>query len=520
MRYVKSIVPILVQNYYLFGGQCCPNKKNTIEEEKKAEINTSNNEDDKKNLEEEIIKKHQDENLKKIKNFKKPEVTEEDVKNNIDKNIIFEPEKGSKYYDDLIKKLQKDVDENIAIKDDDNIIENNIPNKKEEKDKVVGKSITDVFKEGQKVGLANIGATCYMNATLQCFLHIKSFVDFFRKKDKKNFENKELSKAFKELIDIVWTKDHKLLKKGLGNPYYEPNNFKATISRMSSLFEGIAANDSKDLINFIIMTLHEELNRAKPSIIDYIPTNQTNFTEVFNAFENDFMKNNKSIMSDLFYGSNFSITQCNQCKLQLFNFQIYFFIVFPLEEVRKYNLFMKNCLFNGNNGSYNNFTNYYCNDQMIANLNSSVVDIYDCFNYESKINQMTGSNQMYCNNCKFNQNCSMKTILLYGPKVLTLILNRGKGKEFNVKINFYEDLNLTDYIYSKDSGTHYKLTGVITHIGESGMSGHFIAFCKDPISGKWNKFNDAIVTPVNDFKNEVVDFGMPYVLFYEKTDGC
>ena len=30
------------------------------------------------------------------------------------------------------------------------------------------------------IGLDNIGATCYMNATLQCFCHIEKFVNFFK----------------------------------------------------------------------------------------------------------------------------------------------------------------------------------------------------------------------------------------------------------------------------------------------------------------------------------------------------
>ena len=32
---------------------------------------------------------------------------------------------------------------------------------------------------------------------------------------------------------------------------------------MNPLFKGVAANDAKDLVNFIIMTLHEELNMAR-----------------------------------------------------------------------------------------------------------------------------------------------------------------------------------------------------------------------------------------------------------------
>ena len=95
-------------------------------------------------------------------------------------------------------------------------------------------------------------------------------------------------------------------------------------------------------------------------------------------------------------------------------------------------------------------------------------------------------------------------------------MNRGHGIEFNVKIIFVEDLDLSNYIEYKNTGCKYKLIGVITHIGESGMGGHFIAYCKDPISQSWYKYNDAIVSEVQDFQNEVINFAMPYLLFYQK----
>ena len=37
-----------------------------------------------------------------------------------------------------------------------------------------------LFPITPKIGLRNIGATCYMNATLQCFCHIEKFVNFFK----------------------------------------------------------------------------------------------------------------------------------------------------------------------------------------------------------------------------------------------------------------------------------------------------------------------------------------------------
>ena len=42
------------------------------------------------------------------------------------------------------------------------------------------KEIKLFFRECPGIGLQNIGATCYMNATLQCFAHIEKFVNFFK----------------------------------------------------------------------------------------------------------------------------------------------------------------------------------------------------------------------------------------------------------------------------------------------------------------------------------------------------
>ena len=131
---------------------------------------------------------------------------------------------------------------------------------------------------------------------------------------------------------------------------------------------------------------------------------------------------------------------------------------------------------------------------------------------------MSGTNTMYCNYCKQTCNSSMRSILSTGPEILIIILNRGQGIQFEVKINFFEELNLESFIEMKQTGYNYKLIGVITHLGESGMGGHFISYCKDPISGNWHKYNDSIVTPVGNFKSEVIDFAMPYLLFYQKNN--
>ena len=370
---------------------------------------------------------------------------------------------------------------------------------------IIKNNIEEPKKELIKIGLQNIGATCYMNATLQCFVHIKEFVRYF-KEDKTKIDvikNKEtLSYSFKILIDKLWPEHYnKKMKK-----YYAPYEFKEKISNMNPLFQGIAANDSKDLINFIVMTLHEELNikNGNINLSNQMP-DQSNKEIMFQEFITDFKQRYNSLASKLFYGANYNTTQCTQCQIKLYNYQVYFFLIFPLEEVRKF-------VYQNNNNNQFNQININPNQ-----INSNVVDIYQCFDFDGRNCLMSGDNAMYCNICQISTPCNICTKLVYGPNILIIILNRGQGKQFDVKLNFYEELNLNNYIEKPETGVNYKLIGVITHLGESGMSGHFIAFCRDPENNNWYKFNDAIVSPVENFKNEVIDYAMPYLLFYQKV---
>ena len=346
------------------------------------------------------------------------------------------------------------------------------------------------FNYSPKIGLQNIGATCYMNATLQCFSHIKPLVEYFKYKFVQNMNNNNednLSSSFKILIDNLWPDNYNPIT----NKYFAPNEFKEKISKMNPLFQGIAANDAKDLVNFIIMTMHLELNKKKVSNQndDYSQIDQSNKELVLKSFIQDFTNNNNSIISELFYSNNCSVSECTICHKIIYNYQIYYFIIFPLEEVRKF-----------------------------KNINNNIVNIYDCFEYDRRINLMSGDNSMYCNNCRKSCDFNMSTNLVTCPQILIIILNRGKGKQFDIKINFYLTLNLSNYIEYKHTGFNYELIGVITHIGESSMSGHFIAYCKDPISNNWHKYNDAIVTEVNNFQEEVINYAMPYLLFYQKVN--
>ena len=399
-------------------------------------------------------------------------------------------------------------------------------------------TINTFFPVPPLMGLKNVGATCYMNATLQCFSQIDKLVNYFKFRphvdqviNKYESQKKScLTKSFKELIENLWPSNYNYIKpeyvgKNSNNSYFAPYKFKEKISEMNELFKGVKANDSKDLVNFIVMTLHEEMNKANKNdqnnnFVNNVVDDQTNKQRVITDFFQEFQRDNKSIISDLFYAQTDNITQCQKCGIMKYNLQTYFFIIFPLEEVRKFIIEYKKNQFIQTYGYMQNVNpllfQQMVNNFMFNNQNQNSVNIYNCFEYNQKIDYFNGENAMYCNRCQHESPSSYVTKLYTGPQILIIILNRGVGIQYKVKLEFTETLNLANYIEQNNTGCFYNLIGVVTHMGESGASGHFIAYCKSPIDKKWYRYNDDLVTEVFNFKQEIMDYAMPYILFFQK----
>ena len=83
---------------------------------------------------------------------------------------------------------------------------------------------------------------------------------------------------------------------------------------MNPLFKGITPNIAKDLVNFIIMTIHSELNKVKETEVNDNEENcqmdQINKKIILDYYFIDFKNKNQSIISNLFYATNCSISEC------------------------------------------------------------------------------------------------------------------------------------------------------------------------------------------------------------------
>ena len=358
-----------------------------------------------------------------------------------------------------------------------------------EKDLIRRENDLSWYNKGILVGLNNIGATCYMNATLQCLSNTKKLTEYFLKTYKNN-PNNVMANEYYKVLQNLWDKNNH-------NKAYSPNSFKEVLSKENPLFAGIQANDSKDLVNFLIERFHQELNIIKKNPNNNITMtqgDQTNEQMMLQLFLNEFAQNFNSPISNLFYGILETKSQCQGCKVIKFNFQIYSFLEFPLQQVNQF------CFNNGKRPLYT-----------IDGKNPDV-NLYECFDYNGKIDVMGGDNQMFCNNCNKLCDALYSSLLYSGPNYLIINLNRGKGAVYECKVIFPSQLNIINYLTFKNGITVYELYAVICHLGPSSMSGHFVAYCRNRIDNKWYLYNDGIVSACTGFQQ--YKEGMPYILFY------
>ena len=298
-------------------------------------------------------------------------------------------------------------------------------------------------------GLKNIGAVSYMNATLQCFSNIdKIRAELINKFESLKDNNKILTSALADIIYNLWEKSD--AKK------FSPNKFKEIIS----MFKGIGTNGPKDLILFMLTTIHKETNEKKQANYNYNeqPLDLSSFIAVYRDFIKRYSNQNNSIISNEFYGYADSMFTCCFCKKTIHNVQIFKILSFSLEEVRK-------------------FKGYYKNIR---------IPLLNCFEYYEKYEMYTS---FYCNYCNYCYPAYSNSKLIKTPNSLIISLDHGKDLKFNVNVTFEEYLDLKQFICSYESPFFYELKGVISHFGTNDDGGYFIAYCKNSNNCNWYKYN-------------------------------
>ena len=294
-----------------------------------------------------------------------------------------------------------------------------------------------------------------MNAVLQIFNNIIPFSDYLYNEKYKQYKLKKcpLTEALTTVI------------KNLRNPkvsVYSPKEFKQIIGQYNPEFLNDEPNDSKKLIQYLLNSLHKELNinsfNHYPEEDEYEDTDWENKLK----FEKEnFKYENESIISELFYGIQATETYCYNCEKISYSFEHFNIISLP-----------------------------------IINIKNGRININDMFEDYSRKIQLTGKNKNYCTICEKDYDGYCYNVFYETPKIFIIHPSRkSKGIKYNIPIDVEETININIKQNGKKTTISYNLIGLIYHFGTSGYGGHNIAFCKK--GNEWYEFNDSLTKKKN-----------------------
>lgn len=314
-----------------------------------------------------------------------------------------------------------------------------------------------------KQGLSNIGATCYINTTIQCISYCSYFLLFILNLN--NIENDCLINELRNLLIELW----------INNNSITPRKF---IQYLKQNITDIQINQQNDINEFIFLFL-EKINKDiayKLEITKKDLLNNNKYTKSsydIQRYKMDLSWYNKikdeySELINIFYGQSITQIECINCKHLTHNYELYSNLMLSVEESLE-----------------NSLELYFKNEIM---------------------------DEWKCDKCK--KNTGLKSIKLWrNPKILIISFKRLTYdlKKNDKKIKIPEIFDLSLYTLSK-SKYIYKLVSIAQHSG-SYDNGHYHAICKHP-NDKWYIIDDLSVSEIStNLLDNYISHG--YVYFYE-----
>ena len=352
------------------------------------------------------------------------------------------------------------------------VIEKNIDNNHTKNKQKEEETLIDIVNK-QK-GITNIGNTCFINSSLQIFIHCPLFIN--KLITKINLINNKTTPIISNFISIC-----DLMLKTKRN-YISIHDFKNILGLNHKIFSGAFQQDSQEFIRIFLEDISRELNEIKYNGIYRLLSNSDSKTKKMRDedFHLNFIQREKSIIIDIFYSQLVNIYTC-QCNSTIYSFQkiLDFPLLFP------------------------------------QNLKSNIISLKELLKFHFSIEYIDFETK--CNNCQKKSKHKKELKISRPPEILILSLQRIdliNEKKLDYKVKFSQKLDIYEFIdkdcgYNKES--KYDLFGIINHEGNID-SGHYYSFIKNE-NKKWIEFNDANVGEINYF-NDCSD--TVYALFYIK----
>lgn len=307
-----------------------------------------------------------------------------------------------------------------------------------------------------KVGLYNLGNTCYMNSVLQSLFMTKSF------RNQVLLHNKAtLPPLFTKLQILFALLQHS--KKFCLSP-----NDILTLLRPPGFVLG-HQHDSSEFLGYLLDTLHEQEKCTSGAGDSSLNVEGASSTEI-----------HPTVVQESFGGKTVTVSHCEECGTKS-------------EKVDNFRELQLSFPQTSDNQSVQNLLDYYLQPEKLC-----------------------GDNQYRCDVCDRLTDGERITKIVSSPTHLILTLKHFRyDSTSQTRTKLLQRVNLDNRICLE--GVFFDLYAAVVHYGSSVDSGHYYTFAKD--STGWYKFNDSSVTKATEESLHLLKPPeTPYIVFYARED--
>ena len=360
------------------------------------------------------------------------------------------------------------------------------------------------------VGLRNLGNTCYINSSLQALLTFKSFINEVC--DETTVARmRSVTESGASLYDTFYQLVQKI--KG-ANEVVSPQMLKIMIGENNARFIGNAQEDAHEFISTLLNTLDDEFQQKLKE--ENGPSHKFFSLAVEHALVCS-KCGHKKIIEEEFLDLSLELTTAEEEKTEEIvedkGTTPEKSIVIGKEKEEEEEVWLSDFA----SDTSPKKTKKEMEEVDLKDLVAHFLSVEEGLEWKCPKQEQCGSNEG-----------TMEHHLSRLPRILMLHLKRfwpnletNRFDKFSVPVNIPEQLDLNDFVVDKIKGQNakYQLRAIITHIGATINSGHFICHSKKE-NGKFYRYNDSIVSDSNEmdsFKGEKAKKNA-YILFFERMD--